>query len=563
MKKQLFRVVFVVVLTAVAVYLIYLWGFCRIYVAPGQMAVVTAKSGDAPTPGALLVESGQKGIWRDVLPEGRYFLDPVMHDVKIVPAINIPLGKVGIVTSKVGKPLAPGAIIAPDKSYQGVWRDVLGPGVYRLNPEGYQVDVVDAINIPFGYVGVVTAQTGKPAQSGEFAQPGEKGVLKDILQPGLYYINPRAYQVNVIEIGMNQVSMTGREGSVIEVKNRIEAASDALSEMSFNTLNNQLQNRQEMLKSDKSLRGNMPAPQVAPLSKRRAMGTVAGAAATTTPETPDMIYSIGSFVEFPSRDGFKIMMDMTVEFELLPEHISRIYMFYGDLPQVVAKIILPQILSASRLKGSSYKAQDFIMGEGRETFQNNLRNELVVAMKEKSIVIHNAIIRNVTIPQNILKPIQDASLAVEQNLTNYSLQETAKIEAELNTQTSLIEQKRREIEQETQKMMAEIAAKRQQAVRLIGAETELEVAKLQLERSKIDAKRNKLKGETEVKVAFLRNNETAHGTEMKAQALGEIGIMTDLELVEKLNPNLKLQVIYAGNGTMWTDLKSGAVSIKK
>ncbi|MBN2641319.1 MAG: hypothetical protein JXR78_06690 [Victivallales bacterium] len=563
MKKQLFSVVLVVVVAVVAVYLIYLWGFCRIYVAPGQMAVVTAKSGDAPTTGTLLVECGQKGIWRDVLPEGRYFLDPVMHDVKIVPAINIPLGKVGIVTSKVGKPLAPGEIIAPDKSYQGVWRDVLGPGVYRLNPEGYQVDVVDAINIPFGYVGVVTAQTGKPAQSGEFAQPGEKGVLKDILQPGLYYINPRAYQVNVIEIGMNQVSMTGREGSVIEVKNRIEAASDALSEMSFNTLNNQLQNRQEMLKSDKSLRGNMPAPQVARASKRRVMGAVSGAVATTTPETPDMIYSIGSFVEFPSRDGFKIMMDMTVEFELLPEHISRIYMFYGDLPQVVAKIILPQILSASRLKGSSYKAQDFIMGEGRETFQNNLRNELVVAMKEKSIVIHNAIIRNVTIPQNILKPIQDASLAVEQNLTNYSLQETAKIEAELNTQTSLIEQKRREIEQETQKMMAEIAAKRQQAVRLIGAETELEVAKLQLERSKIDAKRNKLKGETEVKVAFLRNNETAQGAEMKAQALGESGIMTDLELVDKLNPNLKLQVIYAGNGTMWTDLKSGAVSIKK
>ena len=186
MKKQFFSALCIVVLAAAALYLVYLWGFCRVYVPPEKMAIVTAKSGRAPAPGTLLVEPGEKGIWREVLPEGRYFFDPVMYDVKIVPAINIPIGKVGIVTGKVGKPLAPGEIIAPDRSYQGVWRDVLGPGVHRLNPEGYRVDIVDAINSPLGYVGVVTAQTGKPAAPGKFAAPGEKGVLKDILQPGLY-----------------------------------------------------------------------------------------------------------------------------------------------------------------------------------------------------------------------------------------------------------------------------------------------------------------------------------------------------------------------------------------
>ena len=115
------------------------------------------------------------------------------------------------------------------------------------------------------------------------------------------------------------------------------------------------------------------------------------------------------------------MMDMTVEFELLPGDLSRIYLVFGDLPKVVEKILLPQILSISRIKGSSYKAQDFIVGDGRETFQNNLRSDLVEAMKEKNIIIHNAIIRNVAIPENILKPIQEASIAVEQNLTNESL----------------------------------------------------------------------------------------------------------------------------------------------
>ena len=572
MKKNIISAIAIVIIAVVLAVFVYVWGFCRFYVPPEYMAIVTAKNGKTPAAGTLLVEKGERGIWKEVLPEGRYFLDPVMHEIKIVPAINIPIGKVGVVTSKVGKPLAPGEIIAPDKSYQGIWREVLTPGVHRLNPEGYKVDIVDAINIPFGYVGVVTSQTGKAAPAGKFAKTGEKGVLQDILQPGLYYINPRAYQVNVIEIGMNQVSMTGETGGVIALKNRIEAASDTLDEMSSNTLNSQLQKRASLMREDNSM-AKLPVQSFARKSKRlnrapavgrrRMMGAVSSAAATTVPQTPDMVYSVGGFVEFPSRDGFKILMDMTVEFELMPQHIARIYMLYGDLPQVVSKIILPQILSVTRMKGSSYKAQDFIVGEGREIFQNNLRSELEQVLREKSIVVHNAIIRNVTIPANILKPIQEASLAVEQNLTNYSLQETAKIEAELNLHTAMIEQKRREIEQETRKITAEIAAQQKQSVRLIAAEAELEVAQLQLKRSELDAARTKLKGETDVTVDFMRNNERALGVEMKAKALGASGVMADLMLVEKLNSNVKLQVIYAGDGTLWTDLKSGSITVKK
>lgn len=535
------------ILIILAAFGAYQWFFCRFYVPPGQMAIVTAKSGKKPQANEILVERGEKGIWKEVLPEGRYFLDPIMHEVKIVPAISIPIGKVGIVTSKIGKPLPPGEIIAPDRSSQGVWRNVLGPGTHRLNPQGYEVQIVDAINIPIGYVGVVTSQTGKTAPAGQFASIGEKGVLKDILQPGLYYINPRAYQVNVIEIGMNQISMVGREGGEINVKSKIESASDALQEMSFNTLNVQLQNRENYMKKSALLNNSAPAKQQKKEKGRN--------------EQQELVYSINSFVEFPSRDGFKISMDMTVEFELLPEYVSKIYMLYGDLPQVVEKIILPQILSVSRLKGSTYKAQDFIMGEGRETFQKNLRQDLVDTLKEKNIIIHNAIIRSVAIPNNILKPIQDSSIAKEQNLTNFSLQETAKIEAELNSQTTMIEQKRKEVSQETLKLVAEIAANQKNAVRMIAAQTELDVAEIQLKRSEIEAKTARLKGETEVKVNFMKRNETAQGTRLKSQVLGELGIMADLKLIENLNPALSLKVIHAGEGTLWTDMKNGAIAV--
>ena len=177
-----FGSVFAVVFLFIVILII--WDSYRIYVPSGSMAIVTAKSGKEPAPGTILVERGEKGIWREVLPEGRHFLNPVKYDVRIVKATEIPLGKIGIVISKVGKELPAGEIIAPDHGCKGVWRDVLGPGLYRLNPEGYTIEIADAINIPAGYVGVVTSQTGTSPKPGEFASIGEKGVLQDVLQPG-------------------------------------------------------------------------------------------------------------------------------------------------------------------------------------------------------------------------------------------------------------------------------------------------------------------------------------------------------------------------------------------
>lgn len=201
------------------------------------------------------------------------------------------------------------------------------------------------------------------------------------------------------------------------------------------------------------------------------------------------------------------------------------------------------------------------MGEGRETFQHDLRQELEKTLAGKNIIVHNAIIRNVEIPLNILSPIRAVSLAKEQNLTNVSMQETAKKLAELNIETQLIDQRRREVEQETKKLVAQTGAERDQAVAELKAETELAVADIRLKRSEIIARTARLKGETEVKTKFLVKNEEAQGELLKAKALGGPGKLGDLKLVESLNPKVETRIIYAGPGTLWTDLKNGALPL--
>ncbi len=573
----------------------FVWTCCRVYVGPGEMAIVTSKTGDELPPGAILAEPGQKGVQRIPLGEGRHFLDPVTHDWRIVAAITIPAGSVGVVTSKNGRELAPGEILAPDRDSKGVWKDVLGPGRYRLNPEGYDVKVMSAINIPIGYVGVVTSQTGRPAAAGSFAGPGEKGVMEKVLQPGLYYVNPRAYQVDVVEIGMNQVSIVGKSGTVVLTKAQSQSA-NGLDELQRMTLQKQVQKRAEYVTQNADLgivdedsarnfsnyaQSTLGSLSRAPVARKvaasgnRYLQTAsaareeaampaqqrASASQSQLPANDSVAFGMNQFVQFPSSDGFAIMLDMTVEFELMPEKISKIFMLYGDLPAVVSKIIMPQILSISRMKGSDYKAREFIDGEGRQKFQEEMTAELVRVLGEKHILVRNAIVRHVEVPEEILAPIQSAAVAKEQDLTNKTQQDTEKRRAELNTEIAKVDQLKREVEQETAKLVATVAAEMKKDVAEINAETKLKAAEIDLECAKIQAKITETRGSAEVKAKFLVENEEALGIKRRASAFKDPSLWADLVFADALNPAVNIRVIHSGEGTLWTDLKGASLAV--
>ena len=559
----------------------FLWTCCRVYVPAGEMAIVTAKTGRPLPPGRILAEPGEKGVQRVPLAEGRHFLNPINNDWRIVRAMTIPAGSVGVVTSKTGKELAAGEILAPDEDSKGVWTRVLGPGTYRLNPEGYDIAVMSAINIPIGYAGVVTSLTGKPAPKGQFAGPGEKGVREKILQPGLYYVNPRAYQVDVVEVGMNQVSIVGKSGTVVLTKAQSTSA-NGLAELQQNTLSAQSAKRADYMNRNADLgivaqsdAARLSQSQLASSMKRQA--PAAGgkrkerpqaakappppAAVPAVPVSDSVAFGMNQFVQFPSSDGFAIMLDMTVEFELMPESISRIYMLYGDLPAVVSKIILPQILSVSRMKGSGYKAREFIDGEGRQKFQKEMMDELVKILGEKSILVRNAIVRHVEVPVDILQPIQETSIAKEQDLTNKTQQETAKKQAKLNTELAMVEQRTRETEQETEKITATIAAEMRKDVAGIAADAQLRVAEINLDTAKLRAEIVRIAGEADAQAKFLVANEQALGAKRRAEVFKVPATLADLQFVESLGPDLSIRVLHAGEGTLWTDLKGSSLAL--
>ncbi len=548
--------------------LVWQWGFCRFYVPPNHMAVIISQGGKELPSGQILAEKGQKGVQREVLGEGRHFRDPVMFERKIVPVTLIPPGKIGIVTSKVGTELPSGEFLA-GPGQKGILRTVLGPGKYRLNPYGYTVDIVDAMSVPIGYAGVITSLSGGQAPAGAFAGDNQKGVRKDILQPGLYYVNPQQYNVDVLEIGVNQVTLAGKLGGQVVTKNRLEGQSAAMDRLQSTVFEEQRAKRDEYISSSSMLTRKAPA-SAARAAAERLGGVKQAGFADTRSYVADNTLGLSEFVEFPSRDGFKISLDMSVEMELLPSDIALIYSRYGDLPALVDKIIMPQITSISRNKGSEYRAKDFIVGEGREKFQNDLTAALAATLGEKKIVVHNALIRHVEVPDQILDPIQQASIAVEQDLTNKERQNTAKKEAQLNTEVSLIDQRRLQVEQETRKLQAEVKADQEKQVAEIKAETTRRVAEIQMDTAVIQADTVRLLAVANADALKLVEGAKADGFRLKAEAFKDPQAFTYWEMSRKLNPALKINILHAGEGTLWTDLEKatlgdlgGAKQLKK
>ncbi|MCA9257011.1 MAG: hypothetical protein KDA33_15285, partial [Phycisphaerales bacterium] len=248
-------------LVVVSVFGLFTWFLCRIYVPEGKCAVLIKKTGELlPEGESVATKSGQRGIQQQVLGPGRHFRDPLRWDWKLVDLTEIPSGdpktwkltvgtrsggdlsrgqytfegefpKIGVVTRKVGKRPPQGQVVVSRASgYQGILEEVLTPGVYKINPYVYEVETYPATVIPAGFVGVVTnlfgadradevssdTPTSGPTGLGDegsassyqrrMASADERGTVRDVLQPGIYFINPKLKKVTLVEIGYNEYS---------------------------------------------------------------------------------------------------------------------------------------------------------------------------------------------------------------------------------------------------------------------------------------------------------------------------------------------------------------------
>src|SRR5665213_3334649 len=64
-----------------------------------------------------------------------------------------------------------------------------------------------------------TAPSSQPAAPEEgrlVAGPAHRGILKDVLQPGIYYLNPRMLKVTIVPVGFDQITLQEATNNAIQ-----------------------------------------------------------------------------------------------------------------------------------------------------------------------------------------------------------------------------------------------------------------------------------------------------------------------------------------------------------
>ena len=84
---------------------------------------------------------GQQGLQEEILPAGRWNLNPWFVKVEPVPFTEVPNGHVGVIKSYIGeKPEGDDKLVKP--GYKGIWKTPLLPGKYPINTRAQDVVLV-------------------------------------------------------------------------------------------------------------------------------------------------------------------------------------------------------------------------------------------------------------------------------------------------------------------------------------------------------------------------------------------------------------------------------------
>ena len=453
-----------------------IYNACKIEVGTGQQAILIRKEGldleadmelaPEPKDGKLFYKGVQSGgPNQGVLTEGRYFYNPYYWDWEIGPQFDVPDGRIGIRVAQSGEDL-PAAQVLAEPGQKGIMREVLKPGRYAYNPYAEEIKLHDPVTIPAGYRGVVTLLAGKTAaKPNEFlVGKDERGVQEATKEPGTYYLNPYETRVSLVDCRSKRFNL-GQDGEM----------------------------------------------------------------------------------DFLSSDGFPISLDGVVEFRVTPEKVAEVFVKYnedsnGDAidEEIITKIITPESRSLCRIGGSRLTGGAFISGIQREKFQQDLVKQLTSNCKKQGIEILAVAITSIQPPDEIAGPVRLREVA-KQQLAQYKQEEIQQVsEAQLKVQEMLAQQKKRMVEAEQSVVEKTTKTKQEQTVAVTLAEQKLKVSETQLEAAKDKASAITAKAQADADVIRFNNTAEVSGLAARVAAFGGDGsALARNSLVQKLAPGFR------------------------
>jgi hypothetical protein len=460
-------------------------------------------------------QPGEVGPLRETFPTGTYFkFAPWWYERRITKKLQLAPGQVAKVVHLLGEPAPDNSMVVEgglkEVTHKGTLRELLGVGIHELNPFGFTAEVLERVTDSVQTsAGTFEALAGwvyiRPGYVGvktvKIPRKGEtSGVQEKTLPPGFWVINPLTEQVTEMEIGYWLMGF----------------------ETQLATENGDLQRDQN----------GDPIPLEA-----------------------------GSDIKFPSKDGHEIFADLDLIWGMMPETASKVLSTIGPRPAVEA-LVRQKVLSLVGTRGSAMLANSFQIGVEREKFQLELEKEIRHTLEGMGLLVEQALVRKVYVPQKVREPVQAAFLAKERQATAVEEKETAKVEALFLEAQQNVELMRETTEKDTERLREVSIAKAAKEAAVMTAANEAEIAKIDRETAVLEAEAFKTEEEAKQKALQLAKEAEAELNQMAVSAFGTPEAYNAFLFAENLPEDIRINLIYAGQGTFWTDMSKTGVNIQ-
>jgi hypothetical protein len=466
------------------------WEVERIEVPPGEFLVRIHRWGNNLSEDEIIApDPSYKGVILDVLPEGRHFLNPILWSYEVHDMLRVPPGKCVVQTRLYGTRIPPerleaGEILAREGE-RGIVREVLGPGSYRINPYAYETELVNAVEVKLERVGVRVLKVGRdprdvpkdPKRTCYVVPEGFRGVQQKPVPPGSYYVNPYVEMIVPVDVRSHRVQL--------------------------------------------------------------------------------------SDIQFPSRDGFILKPQVLVEYAVLPDRAPEVLVRLADqgelhqqdatpeqqeMNEILQKVILPHIRGYARIEGSNFDAKDFIItvqSEGQQKAVGNrevLQRALLAKVKPKCLEL-GIDVRAVTLaelapPDELAQPISDRETARVKQERNRTLLGQIRAEQELRAAEARKNQARATVEADTRLIQANTKANQRKEVELLKLQQELANAELKLQAARQQAEAVLTRGKAEARVIHVQNEADVAGLRKAVEGFRDADRFAQYHVVSRLGPAL-------------------------
>ncbi len=439
--------------------------------------------------------------------------------------IEVPNRHLAILVKKTGKNLSNDDEMAPGPEYKGLQPDVLAEGRHYRNPWSWDWEVVPQVEIPQDKLGVRIRLYGEDLPYGELIawQEGQKGIVPEVLRPGRHPLNAwlvgegtrrRNNYAEYIELHDPIVVPAGYKGVVTR-------------------LSGPMPDNPNVLLVPKGFRG------VQEEAETLDPGTYYFNSYVNRVDLVDcrskrFDLTTGGEMGFPSKDGFWVTLDGTIEFRVLPDRAAHVFVTYNDEKndsearaaieeEIINKIILPNARSFCRLRGSDNSGKEFISGDTRTKFQQDFQDEMSRTCESQGIQIIQALITRIHPPQRIAEPVRARQIAAQQEkqFAKQILQQES--EKQLAIEQELIKRKQALIEAERSVVQRVTEETQAQEVALIQARQQLNVAELELQAAADLAVAVAERGRAAAEVIQFNNQAEAAGWQKSVAAFDNDG----------------------------------------